>query len=235
MKIGAVMFVASALAAGNAVAQDYDDDGDDAESGLVTKYGLSITAGGGVAGFTDETLRDTADVGGTWDVRAAFGTHYPIALEAGYIGSAQSIDAVGLDTDAVLVGTAFEGLARVNLLPQDRFNPYFFGGAAWRRYDVTNADTNTSDVSETDNLLEIPVGIGVNYRLSGFVADARGEFRIAGEEDLIRTDLGADNARMHTWSASAKLGYEFKTALLFCVVRVAGSGRSSTLVSECET
>lgn len=204
-KLGAVAFLGAALFANGAAAQEYDEDDGD----LLARAGLALTVGGGVSGFTNEEMRDTADVGGTWDVRAAFGTRSPIALEAGYVGSAQAIDAIGLDTDAVLVGTAIEGLARVNLLPEQRINPYFFGGAAWRRYDLTNADTNTSDVVETDNLLEIPVGAGVSYRVAGFVADLRGSFRIATEEDLIRTDVGEEAPKLHTWSASAKLGYEF--------------------------
>ncbi|KAB2898081.1 MAG: porin family protein [Kofleriaceae bacterium] len=204
-KLGAVAFLGAALFANGAAAQAYDEEDED----LLSRIGLALTVGGGVSGFTNEEMRDTADVGGTWDVRAAFGTRSPIALEAGYVGSAQAIDAIGLDTDAVLVGTALEGLARVNLLPEQRINPYFFGGAAWRRYDLTNADTNTSDVVETDNLLEIPVGAGVSYRIAGFVADLRGSFRIATEEDLIRTDVGEESPKLHTWSASAKLGYEF--------------------------
>jgi hypothetical protein len=212
IRLGTAMFVGSALLASGAVADDndYDFDGDDDdESGLLTEYGLSLTVGGGVAGFTDETMRETANVGGTWDVRAAFGSHAPIAIEAGYVGSAQTLDAIGLDDDALLLGTAVEGVARVNLLPRATLNPYFFGGAAWRRYDLTNADTNTSDVTGTDNLLEIPVGAGLGYRIAGFIADVRGEFRIADQEDLIRRDVGSDRAVMHTWSASAKLGYEF--------------------------
>lgn len=176
---------------------------------LLTENGLSLTVGGGGSGFVDDTMRETANVGGTWDVRAAFGTHSPIAIEAGYLGSAQTLDTFGLDEDAILLGTAVEGVARVNLLPDATVNPYFFGGAAWRRYDLTNTDTNTSDVTETDNLLEIPVGVGVGYRISGFVADLRGEFRIADQEDLLRRDIGSERAVLHTWSASAKLGYEF--------------------------
>lgn len=211
MYLGAVVFAAGALFAKNAAAQDYDDDyGDESSDGsLLTRYGLSLSVGGGVEGFTDQTMRDTTDVGGTWDVRAAYGTHAPIAIEAGYTGSAQAIDAVGLDSDAMLVGTTVEGVVRVNLAPSATLNPYFFGGAGWRRYDLTNTDTNTSDVNDTDNLLEIPAGIGLGYRVGGFVADLRGQLRIATEEDLLRQDLGSDRARLHTWSATAKLGYEF--------------------------
>jgi hypothetical protein len=171
--------------------------------------GISLTVGGGVFGFTDGNMRDTTADGGMWDVRAAIGTRSPIAVEAAYIGTAQGINSIVLDEDAMLLGTGFEGIARVNLLPTQAVNPYFFGGAAWKRYDLTNTDTNTSDVQETDNLIEIPVGVGLSYRMSGFVLDARTELRMATEEDLIRDDPDTEDVRLHTWSAGAKLGYEF--------------------------
>lgn len=171
--------------------------------------GVSLTVGGGVFGFTDENMRDTAAAGGSWDVRAAIGTRSPIAVEAAYIGTAQDINSIGLDDDAMLIGSGVEGVARVNLLPMQAVNPYFFGGAAWKRYDLANTDTNTSDVAGTDNLIEIPVGVGLGYRVSGFLLDARAELRMATEEDLIRQDPDSDNVRLHTWNAGAKLGYEF--------------------------
>ncbi|KAB2906908.1 MAG: outer membrane beta-barrel protein [Kofleriaceae bacterium] len=171
--------------------------------------GISLTVGGGVIGFTDESMRDTTSAGGMWDVRAAIGTRSPIAVEAAYIGSAQDINSVGLDDSAVLLGTGVEAVARVNLLPKETVNPYFFGGAAWKRYDLTNTDTNTSDVNDTDNLIEIPVGVGLSYRVSGFLLDVRGSLRMATEEDLIRQDVDTEDVRLHAWTAGAKLGYEF--------------------------
>lgn len=171
--------------------------------------GVSLTVGGGVFGFTDSNMNAEAPAGGSWDVRAAIGTHSPIAVEAAYIGTAQDINAIGLDDSAMLLGTGVEGVARVNLLPMAVVNPYFFGGAAWKRYDVTNTDTNTSDINPVDNLIEIPVGVGLGYRMSGFVLDARAELRMATEEDLVRNDPDTDDVRLHTWNAGAKLGYEF--------------------------
>jgi hypothetical protein len=171
--------------------------------------GVSLTVGGGVFGFTDSNMNAEAPAGGMWDVRAAIGTHSPIAAEVAYIGTAQQLNAVGVDDNAMLLGSGVEGVARVNLLPQQIVNPYFFGGVAWKRYDVTNTDTNTSDIAQEDNLIEIPVGVGLGYRLSGFVLDARAELRMATEEDLIQHDVGTEDVRLHTWNAGAKLGYEF--------------------------
>ena len=180
-----------------------------AEDNLVEKYGLSLSVGGGVAGFTEEAMRDTTQTAGIWDVRATFGTRFPVALEAGYLGSAQAIDTLGLDDSAILVGTAVEALARVNVVDRGAWQPYLFAGAAWRRYDLANVDTNTSSVLDQDDLLEIPLGLGLGYRYDDFLFDARAQFRAAAEADMIPTGTGDDAERMDTWGVSARLGYEF--------------------------
>jgi hypothetical protein len=177
---------------------------------VVKDYGVTLTAGGGVGGFTQKEMRDATEVSGLWDVRAAFGTKKVIGVEAAYIGSAQAIDAIGLDTNAVLLGTAVEAVARVNALPEKNINPYVFVGGAWKRYDLTNVDANTSDVSDLDNLLEIPMGLGVSYRYGNFLGDVRGEFRAAAYADLVPMSDGTnESADMHTWGATARLGYSF--------------------------
>lgn len=200
MKISLSLMLGGALLAqvGTASAED-----------ILDKYGFAVSLGGGVADFTQEDMRDTSGTAGIWGVRAAFGTRYPVAIEAAYMGSAQSIDAIGLDTSAVLLGSALEADARLNILPDEDFTPYAFVGAAWRRYDLTNADTNTSSVEDEDNLLEVPMGLGVAYRYSGLMADARAEFRAATNEDLLPETDGDGAVAMHTWGVSARIGYEF--------------------------
>lgn len=199
---GIAFALGCSLVAGTAAAEE--------PSAIVEEYGLALTAGGGVGGFTQEEMRDATQVSGLWDVRAAFGTRKPLAVEAAYIGSAQTIDAIGLDANAVLLGTAVEAVARVNVMPAAELTPYLFVGGAWKRYDLTNVDTNTSDVSDYDNLLEIPMGVGLSYRYASFVGDLRGEFRPAAYADMVPLGDGTtDSAAMHTWGASARLGYAF--------------------------
>ncbi|HTM23123.1 MAG TPA: hypothetical protein VL172_21530 [Kofleriaceae bacterium] len=178
---------------------------------LLTEWGMSISAGGGGEGFTDKDMRDSSGNCGAWNVRAQLGTRTPIAFEAAYIGSAQSIDALGLDQDAILLGTAVEGTVRVNILARSAWQPYAFAGGAWRRWNVTNADVNTSDVAEKDDVLEIPMGAGLAYRHRGFVADARGAFRLSTGEDMVPTSTteGGGFQPMHRWSAMGSVGYEF--------------------------
>jgi hypothetical protein len=177
-------------------------------------YGLAISAGGGVSGFTDATARDTTNTGGGWDVRAVIGTHSPLAAEVSYIGSVQSINALGLDNDARLLGNGVQADLRLNATTNAALQPFIFAGAAWRRYDLTNTNTNTSDIADSDDVLEVPVGAGIAYHTMGVIIEARGEFRAATSADLMPS-LGNDvtqnsgEASLHRWGANATIGYEF--------------------------
>jgi hypothetical protein len=92
--------------------------------------------------------------------------------------------------------------------------PFIFGGVAWRRYQLQNSDFNTSDVLGEDDVLEVPVGLGIAYKAGSFLLDARGEFRGAFYEDLVPSasgglTRGSDDASLHRWGINANLGVEF--------------------------
>lgn len=167
------------------------------------RMGIAISAGAGTSGFTSDGLRGSMRTGGEWDVRATFGTRSILAFEGSYIGSAQPISALGIDNSAMLVGNGVQGALRLNGTVRGPAQPFIFGGAAWRRYDLASTNTNTSDISASDNVLEFPVGVGVAGRLNGLILDARGEFRMATNEDLL------GNNSMHRWGINANVGYEF--------------------------
>ena len=189
---------------------DYDYEQSQSGSSL-ERYGVAVAIGGGVEGFTNDTLRSTTDDGGGWNVRVALGTRSPIGFEAAYIGSAQSIDALGLDSSAILVGNGVEGKLRVNLLDAN-IQPFLVAGLGWRHYNVTNADFNTSDVADSDDVLEVPMGAGIAWKYQGFLIDARGEYRYATEENLVPSLSGidaSDSGKMHRWGVNANIGYAF--------------------------
>jgi len=189
------------------------------ESTLPSGIGVSTIIGGGVAGFTDRTMRSTtSDVGGLWGARVAIGSHLPLALELGYTGSATNINGLPTGNKGTLIGSTAEGAVRWNVLPHYSLTPYLFAGVGWQRYDVTQTSVSLSDsgMNDHDNLLVFPMGTGIAYRMGGFVADVRGTFRAATEQDLVLknqtvlpTTNSNDFAPMHTWEASAALGYEF--------------------------
>jgi len=178
---------------------DTDDD-----SRRRAPIGISLTAGAGLSGFTSDALRGATQDGGGWDVRVGFATRQFIGFELGYLGTAQRIDALGLDTDAILVSNGAQANLRLNLFGSLPVTPFLFGGVAVRRYDLTNtASANVSDVSESDNVVEIPMGVGFAGRAAGFLLEARGEFRAAYDEDLVNT------GSLNRYGATLNVGYEF--------------------------
>jgi hypothetical protein len=205
------MFMAAAAATFSAGSLASADDVSD----VVETYGLALSVGGGVEDFSGEEMRDNTSIAGMWDARALIGSKSYLAFEAAYVGSASTIDAQFGGDSATLIGTTVEALIRGNLLPNGPVQPYAFVGGAWRRYNVAEADFSTSDagISDSDDLLMIPVGAGVGYRYEGFVADARFTFRFASDNELLLEDgasTGSDDyATMHAWSAGARVGYEF--------------------------
>jgi len=173
-------------------------------------YGLSV--GGGVDDFVGDDARATTKVGGGWDVRLTIGTKQWLAGEVSYIGSAQAIDALGLDSSAVLVGNGVQGALRANLTRNELAQPFIYAGGAWRRYDLTNESFNTSDVASKDDVFELPVGVGVAGYLSGFMADLRAEYRGVWGNDLIPAPRGNDSTivgPLDRWGITGNIGAEF--------------------------
>jgi hypothetical protein len=169
-----------------------------------SKIGVDVTLGGGVTGFVGEEARDAASLGGAWEARVAVATRLPVTGEIAYVGSAQPIDALGVDDGAVLLGSAVEGDARLNLM-DGAIQPYVLAGVGWTRFDVTNTDTNTSDVADQDDVVHLPLGLGLGYRYQGFLIDARAVYRATANNDL----LGGSDERLDTWSAALRGGFEF--------------------------
>jgi hypothetical protein len=178
--------------------------------------GIGISAGGGVNEFGNENLRDITDTGGAWTARLILGTRSPIALEAAYIGTANRIATLGLD-DATLVSNGAEGALRLHFLQipltedgSALFQPYLLAGFAWKHYNLTGADFNTSSVQEDDDVFEVPLGGGLAVNVDQFLADARFDYRPALSDDLVRpiNDDNNDNS-LQTWTISGRVGVEF--------------------------
>ena len=178
------------------------------EPEIYTVYGAALSVGGGVVGFTDDAMRDFANVGGAWDARLVFGTRTDIAVEAGYTGGAVGVDALGLDDNATLVSSGVEVLGRVNLL-KEQWQPYLMAGVGWRHYSIVNSDQNTSSVGEAEDLGEIPMGGGISYRYEGLVVDARALFRAAFNDEMIDASATDEKANLHTWQGQVTAGWEF--------------------------
>ena len=197
-----IAIAALAIFASPALAEQKDD--------VLAPLGVSVTVGGGVGGFTDSMMRDMTGVAGGWGVRVTVGSHTLVGFEAAYMGGLQSIDSLGLDDNAQLLSSAVEADLRLNVLrPFSDFvlQPYLFMGGAWKRYDLERVDTNVSDVRSRDDVVEIPMGIGIGCEIQRFVFDLRGAYRPAWDADLMP---GADEGTgLASWSAALHIGYDF--------------------------
>jgi opacity protein-like surface antigen len=176
--------------------------------------GVGVLVGGGVIGFATDEMIDVTTVGGSWEARVAIGTQLPIGLELGYLGSAQGLDAIGLDDDAILLSNGAEAVARFNIIAEAPLQPYAFGGAGLRNYQIVNTDENVSNLADSDNVFEVPVGAGVSFRVvEGLLLDVRGTYRFAFDDDLTAPDLAEDEpdvgSNLNSWGASLRVGFEF--------------------------
>jgi hypothetical protein len=172
------------------------------------KVGGALMLGGGFEDFTNSNLQSMTGAGGAWNVRAVAGTYSIIGLEAAYIGSARSINALGLDSNATLISNGAEGALRLNvplLQGYSLVEPFGFVGLGWSRYNVVNTDTQSAAVAERDDVMTLPYGGGLAFAYRAFMADARFTYRYTYRNDLMRTAGG----RLNNWGVGAQIGYSF--------------------------
>jgi outer membrane protein OmpA-like peptidoglycan-associated protein len=182
-----------------------------APKGPMSRVGVGAMVGGGVTGFIDQEARNFTETGGSWEARASVGTRLPVALEAAYVGSAQTISALGLSEDTRLVGNGAEATARWNITRR-AIQPYIFAGVGWDHYTLNNAGTNTSSLLGSDDVLTVPGGVGISFRLAqSLLLDLRGTARATFSDDLMNGPYASTGkeARLHNWNAGARLGWEF--------------------------
>lgn len=167
----------------------------------MSRVGAGVLLGGGFEDFTSSTVRDMTGGGGFWNARLVAGTRQIIGLEAAYIGSARSIEALGLGGDARLVSNGAEGAVRGNLpisVGRSLLEPFVLVGMGWQHYQLTNTTTNTSDVADRDDVMTLPIGTGFEYSYGRFLADARFMYHRTYYNDLMRTGGRLDNISLGT-------------------------------------
>lgn len=196
-------------------------DDDPSDDHLFTPFGMAISVGGGVVNFFDSDTRNLTGPGGSWEARLTVGTRSPIAVEAAYVGSAQNVEALGLDNDAVLLGSLVEADARLNLTRR-AVQPYLFGGIGYTQYNLVNDDFNTSSVEDKESMGHVPVGAGIGWQYGGFLLDVRGTLRAAFNDAIRNPNESGDNdeiipdedevpgrAELDTWNVTGRVGFEF--------------------------
>jgi hypothetical protein len=125
------------------------------------------------------------------------------------VGSAQGIDAIGVDQNAVVMGNGVEGNLRFNFTRGALIQPYLFAGLGWTHYNVTNTDVATAAIDDEDDVLHIPGGAGVTLRFGErMVFDLRATLRGAAGDGMF--DGGAEqNDGLENWSSTAQVGFAF--------------------------
>jgi OmpA family len=170
--------------------------------------GIQASVGGGAVGFIDQAVRNNVNTGGSWEARLTFGSRLPVAIEGAYIGSSQNIDALGLSTNSHLVGNGVEGDLRLNFTNY-MVQPYIFGGAGWTHYQVFNSVTNTSDITNHDDVGTVPLGAGLSIRPAKvFLIDVRGTYRAVFNDTMFDRVTTTSNS-MQNWNVAGRIGFEF--------------------------
>jgi hypothetical protein len=183
------------------------------EQHLRSRIGMSIQGGGGVVGFMRANENDVTNLGGSWDVRAVFGTRTIPALEAAYVGSSRSVTG-GFADGAGLVSNGIEGTFRLNapfLAGETLIEPFGFVGLGWSHYYLSNFNTigNTTFVGvRADDVGTVPMGGGIAFGYRGFIAEARFTYRPTWDNDLALSATGGP-FELDTWGVTGMIGFEF--------------------------
>lgn len=169
-------------------------------------FGVLVSIGGGGTGFVTDGARDVADVGQLWEARVTVGANSFIAGEVAYVGTHHQLDVTG-DDSTNMVGNGAEGNLRVNFTDWD-FQPYAFAGFGWSYLNIV--DGPTAGLVQDDNLIYVPAGLGIGYRIGDFLVDVRGTFRTTFEDDAFQgfADNGDTGPSLHNWDATARIGWE---------------------------
>jgi hypothetical protein len=177
-----------------------------ARPNLLTDYGESLTVGGGVTNFIEDSIRNITDTGGFWEARLGLGTRFWIGVEGAYVGSARKIRTTGVDTNLVSHGA--EGNLRINY-PASGGNlliePFVFGGLGWTHFRVNGLRASTATLRSTDDILTVPVGGGLTIGYNHLLLEGRFTYRQTFNDDLVR---GGDGT-LKSWAAGASIGVEF--------------------------
>jgi hypothetical protein len=181
----------------------------------VHRFGWAVMAGGGYTDFTNNTMQNLTSGGGNWAARFIGGTNSILGFEAAYVGSANSINTLGVTANnPALVGNGLEGTLRLNVplrKGNNLFEPYGYAGLGYTYFNISNFNSFTGTVSSFngshDNTMTVPVGGGFAYAYKNFIADARAGWTAVYYENILGNNFN-DTALNH-WNVGGQIGFMF--------------------------
>jgi hypothetical protein len=171
--------------------------------------GMAFSVGGGVDDFAGSTLGNATSLGGSWTARLSIGSRSFVGGELSYIGSAQTISQLGLASNSELIGNGAQAALRLNGTIDYPFQPFIYGGVAWRHYSLNTSRTNLSDVTESNDALEVPAGIGLAAYYDGLMMDVRGEYRWGWLDKAMIPSTSTSTSNANRWGVTGNIGYAF--------------------------
>jgi peptidoglycan-associated lipoprotein len=182
-------------------------------------FGWAVMAGGGYTDFTQDDMRDVTNGGGAWDARFIGGMNSIIGFEAAYVGSARSINTLGVTANnPALVSNGFEGNARLNIPirvggGKHLLEPYGYAGLGYSYFNISNYNSNTQVLSSfgrsSDNTMTFPAGGGFAYAYKSFIADVRGGWTGVYYDNILNTNLSTNNNPLNNWNVGSQIGFMF--------------------------
>ena len=170
---------------------------------------FSLLIGGGLSNFVGDLANESTHPGGAWEATLVFGGRQHLALEVSYNGSVNTVEAVGLSGNALLIGTTAQTAFRANLNTGD-VQPYAIAGFGWTHYALAGEAVNVSGIRNDDNVLIVPVGGGLSVHMGQLVLDMRAFYRHAFSSNMFDTiaDATGRSGKMSSWVARVALGFE---------------------------
>jgi hypothetical protein len=170
---------------------------------------VDVMGGVGIESFIDRNMRSAVGAGVSWAVRGALGNPLSVSVELAYLGSRQPVRLMDAGSD--VIGHGVYGGFRINVYPELRWEPFFFVGAGWSRYSVSQRPAS-SLLAARDDVAVFPIGFGGAYRRGSFVVDLRAGVRIVSAPDLMENPdpMGSENSHsMHRFGVTTNVGYSF--------------------------
>jgi hypothetical protein len=177
--------------------------------GYGSRIGFGLMVGGGYQDFTNQTLKNTTNAGGSWDARFVLGLKSVVALELAYVGTTQQIAPLGTSTASYLTSNGGEGALRINIpiiRGQMLIEPFGFVGIGGARYSISHYNQAVlSDFTSTDTVMTVPVGGGFAFATRALLLDVRGSWVPTYYDNILPGTSGA----LNHWGVGGNIGVMF--------------------------